>query len=335
MSTTVFGITWYASEYAWAIVIFLSAIALVWYRCSKKLRALSALTKLQGPHRPLLHASRMRIYGSAFLISIALCALYIALLRPQWHKKDTVVAQEGRDVIVGLDVSRSMLAQDCSPNRLAYAKQKIHNLVDALSCERVGLLLFSGDATMLCPLTNDYSAFYLFLDQVDVETISSGTTAFDKAIAKAAEAFIRADTKKNKLLILYTDGEDFSDNSSHIHDILRSSGMNVFAMGVGTVEGSPIPVYDKHGQQQGHLKDNDNKVVISKLNESLLAELAKKSGGVYMHTTSDNRDIKATVATISALEKEKREDKTVTAYQEQYHWFVAVAGISLLLEWLL
>ena len=164
-------------------------------------------------------------------------ALFIAALRPQWGQKEVVIKQEGRDLFIALDVSRSMLATDCTPNRLAVAKQKIKQLVPLLGCERIGLILFSGSAFIQCPLTVDYQAFNMFLDSVDAETISSGTTDLAQPIYKALDAYRQMPNKTTKLLAIFTDGEDFSSNIAHCKQQIWDENLRVFTVGVGRLMG--------------------------------------------------------------------------------------------------
>jgi Ca-activated chloride channel family protein len=285
----------------------------------------------------IMHASSTyRAVFKMVLMIIGCSALFLALLQPQWDKKEETVEQEGRDLFIGLDISRSMLAQDLTPDRLTFAKQKIKKLIKKLSCERVGLILFSGSTFVQCPLTTDYGAFHLFLDQIDVETISSGSTAIDEAIKQALAAFSRGADRKHKLLVLFTDGEDFSSNLTKVKQDAVNAGMHIFAIGVGTADGAPIPLFDARGNQQGHQVDKKGKVVITRLNEGILYNLAQDSGGTYLRAQPDSdTDIDALVRNVEMFEKERMDDKKISKFHEQYPYFVGVSFICFLLEWLL
>jgi len=209
-------------------------------------------------------------------------------------------------------------------------------LVKKLSCERVGLILFSGSTFVQCPLTTDYGAFHLFLDQIGVETISSGSTALDAAIAQALEAFSRGVNRKHKLLVIFTDGEDFSSNLAHIKQEAINAGMHIFTIGVGTTEGAPIPLFDARGNQQGHQTDKKGKIIITRLNEGILYNLAQDSGGSYLRAQPDNDgDVDALVRSVEMFEKERMDDKKISKFHEQYPYFVGVSFICFLIEWLL
>lgn len=279
--------------------------------------------------------SRRAVIIKSILLCIGALSLFIALLRPQWGMREETVKQQGRDVLIALDISRSMLAQDLKPNRLSIAKLKIKELLHRLSCERVGLMLFSGSAIMQCPLTTDYGAFMMFLDAVDAESVSAGTTAIDQAVRSAVTLFERMPERKHKLLVIFTDGEDFSSNLVGIKQKAQQLGLTIFTLGVATPEGAPVPVLDASGKSIGVQRDAQGKVVISALNEGILSNLAHDTAGHYWRVTPDNTDLEQLVSTVERYEKEQLEDKQISHYNEQYPWFVGVALICLAVEWLL
>ncbi len=328
------GIRWASPSYLWVMPVIIVIILCYLYR-QYKIRV--AVRAFAGKWYPSIIQNFIlsREYVKALLFGIALIFLNGALLRPQWHEQAHTVVQNGRDILIALDISRSMLATDCHPNRLAYARTKIKQLLTKLPSERVGLILFSGSACMQCPLTTDYSAFTMFLDQVDAETISSGSTALDAAIEQALRAFQSAPERKNKLLVIFTDGEDFSTNLSHLKKEAQEQGLRIFTMGAGTHEGAPIPLYDGEGNQIGHQKDAKGKVVISQLNEGILHSLATDVGGTYILCTKDATDVHKLIERIIRFEKERFEDKQIAQFDDKYHYFVLVSLCCLLLEWIL
>lgn len=275
-----------------------------------------------------------RIIKNILLIlgTIFLCG---ALLRPQWDKQEQVVMQEGRDVLIAVDISRSMLAQDVKPNRLNFAKEKIKKLLYNLSCERVGLVVFSSSTIIQCPLTTDYAAFFLFLDQLDVDTISQGTTAIDQAIKASLGVFESIPARKTKLLVVFTDGEDFSADLQGVKQRVVQDKLSIFTVGVGTAHGAPVPILNDKNKQIGWEKDDNGNVIMSRLNENLLTDIALQSGGKYIHAVENDDDIRLLMNSINKFEKDALEDKTFEALQEQYPYFIAVSFICFVLEWLL
>lgn len=333
---TLNAIHWAALDSWWLVVLLsLTAGAILGYRLYKVSNSIARLNVLIAGQQFLMHASFIKYCAKAILWIIGFIFLCLALLRPQWDKKQEIVAQEGRDLFIALDISRSMLAQDLKPSRLEFAKRKIKNLVGALSCERVGLILFSGTSFISCPLTRDYGAFFLFLDQLDGASMSTGTTALDAPIAQATNAFESGSPRKHKLLVIVTDGEDFSPTLAATKEKARSLGLTVFALGIGTEQGGPIPLYDAQGKAIGHQKDKQSNVVISKLNEPLLQALTTDLGGHFLRASADNQDIKEFVARLNSFEKEKLEDRQIEHYQEQYPWFLMVSFSAFILEWIL
>jgi Ca-activated chloride channel family protein len=281
------------------------------------------------------HDSTLRKQLKMFCLLAGGFFLILALLRPVLKKKEESIMQEGRDLYIALDVSRSMLAHDCQPSRLECAKNKIKELVQSLECQRVALILFSGSAFVQCPLTSDFSAFFMFLDQVDVETISSGTTALDKALALTLDAIRSMPARNHKLLALFTDGEDFSSNLTSLKERVQHEGLTIFTFGVGSHDGAPIPRYDDHGVLQGYQKDAHDKIVISRLNEPLLKSLAADARGMYVAMTEDSSDIARLRKALRTFEKEAIDEKKVIDFEDQYQYSLLMSLLFLGLEWIL
>lgn len=326
-------IHWATLHNIWTLLLACIAALLLCVRYRKQLQARFALV---GVHTQFLkNVSPQKQLLKSALMFTGVLFLCIALLRPQWDKSEETIIQEGRDLYIALDISRSMLATDCAPNRLHFAKNKIKNLVKKLSCERVGLILFSGSAFVQCPLTSDYGAFYLYLDAVDAELISSGTTALDQAIMQALTSFASAPDRKSKLLALFTDGEDFSQNLNSIKQDAAESGLSIFTFGVGTPEGAPVPLFDAHGKLLGHQKDAQGGIVISRLNEGILHSLSQDAGGRYIRAIDGDDDIALFIRAVHAFEKEQISERKHSRYEDQFHYFLLVSFICFALEWLL
>lgn len=329
------GITWGASN-NWFVFGLLGLILfLLVYKIIRSKRVHDILAATKQARVFLLHCSMSKMIVKMILLIAATLCICLALLRPMWNKKEEIVEQEGRDLFIALDISRSMLAADCQPNRLTFAKEKIKKLLPLLNSERVGLILFSGSSIVQCPLTTDYGAFMMFLDALDVDTVSWGTTALDQAISKALESFGTMKERKNKLLVIFTDGEDFSSNLSAVKQEALAQGLHVFTVGVGTQEGAPIPMYDAFGERTGYLQDDKGNVIITRLNEGILRSVALNSGSMYVSVTADDTDLKTLANAVHSFEKEKIEDKKIAALEDQYHYFLLVSFICLLLEWIL
>lgn len=331
----IFDVTWGQSSNLIYAPLFLGAFVFLILKAFWIKTAVQQLSASKLARSMVLYYSFNKNIFKTVLWVIGLSGLFLALLQPQWNKKERVVEQEGRDLFIALDISRSMLAQDIEPNRLQAAKEKIKQLLGALSFERVGLILFSGTAVVQCPLTVDYGAFTMFLDQVDAQSISGGTTSLDAAMHKALQAFKAAQGRKTKLLVIFTDGEDFSSNLNRIKEQASQENMNIFTVGVGTSQGAPVPLFDEQGAIKGHQLDKKGNVVISRLNEGILQNIALDSGGKYIHMSSDDKDIKSLIKIVESYEKERFAEKRTTGLEEQYPYFVALSFVCLLLEWLI
>lgn len=300
-------------------------------------RCARLLTSPQFESELLRNFSLRKKRVQVILICLALITLCIALARPQWSRKHESVLQVGRDIVIALDISRSMLAEDYKPNRLEHAKEKIRNLVShtKLASDRVSLLIFSGNAFVLCPLTTDLTAFYLFLDSVNHETLSAGSTSLEKALEKIIEIYTHMLSKKSKIAVIFTDGEDFSQNLHDLKHKIQKLGLHVFTVGVGTTEGAPIPVISPDGKTLDYQKDNSGKIIISRLNQSLLHKLAQDTGAIYKNSSSDTSDITDIINQIEKFEKEQFNALKVPHIEEHYYYFAFISLVLLLIDWIL
>jgi len=301
----------------------------------KKQKAINSLSLKKWRTLLIINSSKIRQHLKTFLFFTGFSFLLLALMRPQWNKKEEHIEQSGRDLLIAVDISRSMLAPDAKPNRLECAKQKIKKLLYNLSCERVGLLLFSGESILQCPLTTDYSAFFMFLDGLDVETISSGTTTIDGALKQALSIFDSMPTKKTKILCLFTDGEDFSANLAGVKEKATQQGLAIFTFGIGSTNGAPIPIINAQGKPVGFEKDYKGNIIMSKLNEGILKTLAEQTGGKYIKMTKSDEDISKLIKLVQTFEKDSFGERSVERFQEQYPYFIVVSFLCLALEWLL
>ncbi len=336
MKKEFFGITWASFGYFyWVAPVFILLSICVYYVWKKRTKLVKKLVAPQWESVLIKNFSTHKQIIKSFLLVLALSGFFIAVLQPQWGERDQVVEQEGRELFVALDISRSMLAADIKPNRLAFAKAKIKRLLQLLPAERIGLIVFSGAAVVQCPLTRDTATFNLFLDQVDVETISSGTTSLDQALLKVITVMSGTPTKKNRIVVVFTDGEDFSSNLSQVREQAKEIGLHIFTYGVGTTQGAPVPIVDDKGQSTGFEKNEQGNIVMSRLNEGILQALSRESGGRYITPTQSDADLHSLIADVEIFEKEKFEDKEISTQEDRYPYFLGVSFFALLLEWLL
>ena len=293
------------------------------------------------------HVRRDRQQLSVLLLLVAYLTLIFAYSQPQVGQQPEVVKQTGIDILIAIDLSMSMLAQDIKPNRLEHAKQGIRQLLNRLGSDRVGLIAFAGSSYLQCPLTVDYEAVKTFLSALDADTVSRSGTEISRAIQLAIDSFTvqteisstdlaRAQTKRQKTLIFFTDGEDHSQVAIETAKVAYEEGVRIYCLGVGRAgAGSPIPVYDHKGKFFGYKKDLSDNTVVSKLNEDLLKQIAQLTGGNYYRLSTSTQEIATLHRELSRLEKSEQEEQVYTRYAEQFQWPLAITLICLIYEYLL
>lgn len=334
MKKTLLNITFAAFENWYVFGAVIALIACACFAFYKKRTLIDQLAKPQFHSVVLRHYCQWRIIVRLILWMIAFATVVCALLQPQWGKKEQTVEQEGRELFIALDVSRSMLAEDIKPNRLVFAQSKIKRLLQLLPAERVGLMVFAGVPIVQCPLTRDMGLFSMFLNQVDTDTISTGTTALDQVIVRTIDMFQKMAVRKNKILVIFTDGEDFSHELSHVREQATQMGLHVFTYGVGTEQGAPVPIV-KEGKVVGFEKNEQGNVVLTKLNEGILRTLSAQTGAEYIAPTQTDADLEQLAQKVSHYEKESFEDRQMSIQEERYPIFLAISLCALLLEWIL
>jgi Ca-activated chloride channel family protein len=265
------------------------------------------------------------------LVLTAATFLALALARPQWGDKLEEVHRNGLDVMIAMDVSASMLAEDVKPNRLARAREEVAALIDSLEGDRVGLVAFAGEAYVACPLTLDYSAAKIFLDVLDPSLIPVPGTAIAAAIRKSTAAFGGKD-KRFKVLVLITDGEDHEGNVVAAAREAASQGVVLYTLGVGSGAGSPIPLREEDGSVKGYKKDREGKVVTSRLDPVTLAEIAEAAGGQYLPLTAEGREIRVIQDRIAGMEHRQIGARFIITHEERYQIPLVLALGALILE---
>jgi len=264
------------------------------------------------------------------LILIALSLLIIAYANPQVGTKMQEVKQTGIDVYILLDVSRSMQAEDIKPNRLEKAKYQISNLIQKLRGDRIGLIIFSGEAYIQFPLTTDYSAANLFLSAVDFNSVPQPGTAIASAINMAVQSFDSAAT--DKAIIIITDGEDHEGDIDKAVENATDKDIKIYTIGLGSPEGVPIPVYDNRGNEVGYKQDNTGQTILTKLNESILIKIANDGNGKYYRGNNYEDYLDKIYSDLSKLEQAEYGVKKVTDYEDRFYYFLVPAILLLLFE---
>ncbi|MCK9429684.1 MAG: VWA domain-containing protein [Candidatus Omnitrophica bacterium] len=265
------------------------------------------------------------------LVILAISLMFFALMRPQWGFHWEEVKRKGVDILIALDTSKSMLAEDVKPNRFERSKLAIKDLLRNLKGDRIGLIAFSGNAFLQCPLTLDYGGFLLSLDNTGIDTIPKGGTSLTSAIKEALRSY-EGGQKKYKVLIVITDGEDHEGNPVEASEEAKKEGIKIFCIGIGTKEGELIPVTDESGQKI-FLKDAQGNVVKSHLNEIDLQKIALNTGGVYVRATNTEFGLNLIYKErIAGMEKRELEAKMNKHYEERFQIFLWLALFLLVVE---
>lgn len=258
----------------------------------------------------------------------ALFLMIISLIRPQWGFEWQEVRRSGLDILIAIDTSRSMLAEDVRPSRLERSKLAVKDLIKKLKGDRVGLIAFSGSAFLQCPLTVDYSGFLLSLDDLSADTIPKGGTSITSAVRAALDSY-EGGVKKYKVLVLITDGEDHEGAPLELAEEARKKGIKIFTIGIGTREGELIPVMDDSGNRM-YLKDRNGNVVKTRLDEDTLQKIALNTGGSYVKATPAEFGLELLYdEKLSKIEPRETENKMVKKYKERFQIPLILALIIL------
>jgi Ca-activated chloride channel family protein len=264
----------------------------------------------------------------ACLIILAVLFLILSLTEPKWGFHWEELKRKGVDIIVAIDVSKSMLAQDIKPNRLERAKRKIYDLIDILEGDRIGLVIFAGTSFLQCPLTLDYKACMIFLDSISVDLIPIGGTAIGDAINTCVKG-LDASPEESKAIILITDGEDTTGDPIKAAKQAKEKGVKVFPLGIGKPEGAPVPDMEKGGFK----KDSKGDLVLSRLGEDALNNIAIETGGIYVRSVTGDIDLKEIyLKNIKKMEQKELKSTRKKHWEERFQWPLGIAILFLLFE---
>lgn len=278
-------------------------------------------------------ASKDKVVFKFILLNIAYVFLVIGIANPQTGSKLEKVRRKGIEMVVALDISNSMLAQDIKPDRLTRAKQALFKLIDKLEGDRIGIIIFAGKAYTQLPITTDYAAAKMFVSTISTKDIPSQGTAISEAILLGIESFDEKD--QSKAIIIITDGEDHEDNAVEASQQASEIGIKVYTIGMGLPDGSPIPMINSYGQQTGFKKDRDGNTVITKLNEVMLQQIAAAGNGDYVRANNTQAGLNKIFEKINALEESEIETRMFTDYEDQFQYFLGFGLLLLFLEFLI
>ncbi len=313
------------TDFLWGLLIIPLLFGIFWI--SRRLRT-KALRKFGTPetlNQLMPDFSSTRPAVKFVLLNIALIAMIFALAEPQFGSRLQEIKRKGVEIVIALDVSNSMMAEDIQPNRLERAKQAISKLVDRLTNDKVGLIVFAGDAYTQVPITMDYVSTKMFLSTITCDIVPKQGTAIGSAIDLGMKSF-SPDNESSKVLIIITDGENHEGDAIAMAKQAREKGITIHTIGLGLPDGAPIPVHSGSGVKS-YLKDQDGSTVISKLNETMLNQVSNAGGGMYIRSTNTRLGLNVLFDEIDKMEKQELEARIYSDYEERYQY---LAGLTLL-----
>jgi Ca-activated chloride channel family protein len=275
--------------------------------------------------------SKLRPVIKFILLLIAVTAGIIMLARPQFGSKIEDVKKQGVEVIIALDVSNSMLAEDIQPDRLTRAKQAISRLVDVLDNDKIGLIVFAGDAYIQIPVTTDYISAKMFLSTINPNMVAKQGTAIGSAINLAMRSFSPGEGK-SKAIIIITDGENHEDDPVKDAEDASKAGIVIHTIGIGSTEGVPIPIVNNG--KKDYLKDANGNTVITKLDEDILKKIALSTNGNYVRASNSNIGLDEIYNDIKKMKKQDLESTMYTEYNDQFQVFAGIALFLLIVDFM-
>ena len=311
----------------WLIAIPVFVIAYI-VMTKRKERHLKAFGDPELMAQLMPDASKSRPIWKFSLMLVALVLLIVAAARPQFGQKENTVKRQGIEVMVALDISNSMLAEDVAPNRLDRAKQMLSKMIDNMVDDKVGLVVFAGEAFTQLPITCDYVSAKMFLNTITPNLIQTQGTAIGTALQTAITSFGSPESEAGRAIILITDGENHEDDAIAAAKKAHELGIKVFVIGIGKPEGAPIP---KPGTND-YFKDRQGQVVVSKLNEEMCQQIAQAGSGVYVRCDNTNTAMRALQQELDHIATSELESTVYADYNEQYQSFALIALFLLMIE---
>ena len=301
------------------------ALLVRWKRKTQISFARPELLELLSPNR-----SKFKPTFKIILLSLSIVSLVFGLMNPKIGTQLETVKREGVDIVFAMDVSRSMLAEDIAPNRIEKSKRLVSAIINQLASDRVGIIAYAAQAVPQLPITTDYAAAKMFLQALNTDMLSSQGTALDSAIDLAGTFFDDED-QTNRVIFLISDGEDHSEEASNAASRAAKLGIKIFTFGVGTESGAPIPL-KRNGIIESYKKDSDGEVVITKLNQNILQDIAGSTGGIYQDGKNTQKVLDFVSEQLKAMDKKEFEAKKFVSFKDRFQAFLLAALIFLLID---
>jgi len=304
-----------------------------WFSYYRRKSRLGKLGQWEMISRMIPMYSYRRPWLKLVLFLLAFSSMVMAAINPQLGYKTEEAKSTGVDVIIALDVSRSMLAEDIRPNRMDRAKMAVSRLIDQLDRDRVGVVIFAGSAVTQVPLTSDRESAKMLLRTVNTESVQVQGTAIGSALERSIASF-SDNSQGSRVIVLISDGENHQDDPLPVVARAKEMGITIHTVGVGSSQGAPIPVY-KNWQLTGFLRDSQGNTVISRFDEQMLMEIAAQGGGIFSTGSGPDLGLNRIIEQIRNMEQQEYETTRFSEYESRFHYFVALALIFLVLEMLI
>lgn len=318
-------------EYLYALLLIPALMIYFWYSRIKRRRAMARFGQREILSVLMPDASKARPVLKYFLLLLALTSIILGAARPQFGSQLKKVKREGIEIMIALDVSNSMLAEDIEPNRLERSKRAISQLVDKLSDDKIGLIVFAGDAYTQLPITSDYVSAKLFLNSISTQIVPTQGTAIGAAINLAAKSFT-PQFVGNKVIIVITDGENHEDDALGAAANAAEQGIVVHTIGLGSPKGALIPDYING--QKGYKKDSKGNTIVTKLDEQMLQKIAQAGKGMYIRANNTQMGLNALYNEVNNMEKTEMESQIYADYDEKFQYFIGLGLFLILLEFI-
>lgn len=315
----------------WLLVAVGVLVLLFLYNRVWQSRMLSRFGSRQALSRHLDGRSAFKPYVTFVMLVLALCLLVISIVNIKYGERSKTVTREGVDIVFAIDVSKSMLAEDVAPNRLARAKQLVRQIVDNLESDRIGIIAYAGSAFPQLPITTDYNAASLFLNNINTDMLSSQGTAISEAIDLSTTYYQDID-QKNRVLIILSDGEDHDGSIEMALEKAKDEGIRIYTIGLGTEEGGLIPIKNNNGRLLNYKKDNNGKNVITKRNAETLRQIAQDAGGAYIDGTVTQTVLNEMDIALTGMDRKQFEAQQIQDLDDQYQWPAGIAFALLVLQ---
>ena len=319
--------------FAYAFIILPVLVLLYWYAIIRRKKAIKDFA--EAPlFSKLASESSLSKKNLKFILELSAIALLVCgMVDPEIGAHLENVERKGSDIVICLDVSNSMNAQDITPSRLERSKEAIERLIDQLQGDRIGLVVFAGEPYVQLPITVDYAAAKMFLQNINTGMVPVQGTSIGAAIDMSADMLVNqagGAVGRSKSIILITDGENFEDDAIRATKAAAEQGIVVHTVGMGSADGAPIPV--TNGGQSGYMKDKDGNTVVTKLDINLLQQIAAASGGTCVRATSSDAGLENILSQVNRMGKKMMAEKVYKDYDEQYEWFIVPALLLLLID---